>query len=231
MKETKVKKDQIPINFNFISHKSFENYIVGKDNIIIEILKKSSNSESPSIVFLSGKKSSGKSHLCYAVISLSNKSTYFVDEFNIKDIDCNNSNMHDLLIIDNIDKIISEHNLEEKLFILINDFILNKKCILVTSTIPLNKIQFKLPDLTSRLKWDQILEIPELTDEDKIKVLKKNAIEKGWILPDNVSDYIIRHYRRDLYFLCNCIKFIDEASLSLKKKITIPFIKNIIEYK
>ena len=83
MKETKVKKDQIPINFNFISHKSFENYIVGKDNIIIEILKKSSNSESPSIVFLSGKKSSGKSHLCYAVISLSNKSTYFIDEFNV----------------------------------------------------------------------------------------------------------------------------------------------------
>ena len=35
--------------------------------------------------------------------------------------------MHDLLIIDNIDKIISKHNLEEKLFILINDFILNKK--------------------------------------------------------------------------------------------------------
>ena len=81
------------------------------------------------------------------------------------------------------------------------------------------------------MKWDQVLQIPELTDDDKIKVLQKIARERGWELPVNVCDYIMRHYKRDLYFLCNCIKFLDEASLSLKKKITIPFIKKIIEYK
>ena len=135
------------------------------------------------------------------------------------------------MIIDNIDKIVSGYDLEEKLFAAINDFILSKKGILATSTEPLEKIKFKLLDLSSRLKWDQVLAIPELTDIDKIKVLKKNAQERGWEIPENVCDYIMTHYKRDLYFLCNCVKFIDEASLSLKKKITIPFIKNIIEYK
>ena len=42
---------------------------------------------------------------------------------------------------------------------------------------------------------------------------------------------IMNHYKRDLFFLCNCIKFIDETSLSLKKNITIPFIKKIIGYR
>ena len=135
------------------------------------------------------------------------------------------------MIIDNIDKIIREHDTEELLFAAINDFILNKKHILVTSTLPLDKIKFRLPDLSSRLKWDQVLTIPELTDEGKIKVLQKNAYERGWDIPNNVCDYIMSHYKRDLYFLCNCIRHIDQASLSLKKKITIPFIKKIIEYK
>ena len=106
-----------------------------------------------------------------------------------------------------------------------------RKSILVTSTLPLKKINFKLPDLVSRLKWDQVLEITELDDNNKIKVLQKYANERGWVLDKKVCDYIMSHYRRDLFFLCNSIKHIDDASLSLKKNITIPFIKKIIEYK
>ena len=110
---------------------------------------------------------------------------------------------YDLVIIDDIDQIVYSYDIEEKLFSIINDFILNKKDILVTSSEPLNKIKFKLPDLASRLKWDQVLIIPELTDTDKIKVLQKIAKERGWILSDNVCDYIMTHYKRDLFFLCN----------------------------
>lgn len=231
MRETKVKKDQIPINFSFISSKSFDNYIVGNDNFIIEFLMKFQDNSLGAIIFLIGKKSSGKSHLCSAIKATSTKSIAFLNEMNIKKTSFDEILSHDLLIIDNIDKIINNHNSEESLFAVINEFILNKKNILVTSTLPFDRIQFQLPDLSSRLKWDQVLTIPELTDDGKIKVLQKIAIERGWDIPNNVCDYIMNHYKRDLYFLCNCIKFIDETSLSLKKKITIPFIKKIIDYK
>ena len=93
-----------------------------------------------------------------------------------------------------------------------------KKIIIITSTKKVDKIIFKIPDLASRLKWDQILEIPELSDNDKIKVLQKNAYERGWNLDPKVCDYIMNHYKRDLYFLCNCIKFIDEAFIITKEK-------------
>ena len=231
MKETKVKKDQIPINFSFISNKSFDNYIVGNDNLTIDFLMKFHTNPLSAIIFLIGKKSSGKSHLCSAIKAITSKSTVFLNEVNIDKVCFDEISRYELLIIDNIDKIIREHDTEELLFAAINDFILNKKHILVTSTLPLDKIKFRLPDLSSRLKWDQVLTIPELTDEGKIKVLQKNAYERGWDIPNNVCDYIMSHYKRDLYFLCNCIRHIDQASLSLKKKITIPFIKKIIEYK
>ena len=138
---------------------------------------------------------------------------------------------YDLLIIDDIDKLLSNYLCEEKIFSIINDFILEKKNILVTSTIKLNQIDFKIPDLASRLTWDLIFDISELNDQDKIKVLKKYAKERGLLLSSSVCDYIMTHYKRDLYFLCNSIKFLDEKSLSLKRNITIPFIKNIIKLK
>tara|TARA_B100001778_G_C18493737_1_gene586250 strand:- start:311 stop:1006 length:696 start_codon:yes stop_codon:yes gene_type:complete len=231
MKETKLNKDQIPINFSFIANKRFYNYIIGKNKIIIDILKDLAISTEPKIIFLRGDNSSGKSHLCSAVATYTKKNIFFLSSLDIQEINNLQLNNVDLLIIDNIDKLINEHYLEEKLFTIVNDSILMKKSIIITSTLSIKKINFQLPDLISRLKWDQVLEIIELDDNDKIKVLQKYAKERGWILEKKVCDYIMSHYRRDLYFLCNSIKYIDDASLSLKKNITIPFIKKIIEYK
>ena len=231
MKETKLNKDQIPINFSFIIDKSFDNFVLDRNSVAIELLKDFTTADRTNIIFIRGNHSSGKTHLCLAVNNLINKSIFILNRSNIASIDFQDILKYDSLIIDDIDFLISNNIHEENIFVLINEFILMKKSMIVTSTEKLNNISFTIPDLVSRLKWDQILEIPELNDSDKIKVLQKNAHERGWNLTPNVCDYIMTHYKRDLYFLCNCIKFIDETSLSLKKKITIPFIKKIIEYK
>ena len=231
MKETKLNKDQIPINFSFIADKSFDNFVLGKNNIAIDLLKDLTISNRTNIVFIRGNHSSGKTHLCLAVNNLTNINIFILNRKNILSIDFQDILKYDFLIIDDIDFLIANNNHEENIFALINEFILMKKSMIVTSTEKLNDISFTIPDLASRLRWDQIIEIPELNDSDKIKVLQKNAHERGWNLTPKVCDYIMTHYKRDLYFLCNCIKFIDETSLSLKKKITIPFIKKIIEYK
>ena len=231
MKETKLNKDQIPINFSFIADKSFDNFVLDKNSVAIELLKDFTTADRTNIIFIRGNHSSGKTHLCLAVNNLINKSIFILNRNNIESIDFQDILKYDSLIIDDIDFLISNNIHEENIFVLINEFILMKKSMIVTSTEKLNNISFTIPDLVSRLKWDQILEIPELNDSDKIKVLQKNAHERGWDLTPKVCDYIMNHYKRDLYFLCNCVKFIDETSLSLKKRITIPFIKKIIEYK
>ena len=231
MKETKLNKDQIPINFSFIADKSFDNFVIGKNSITVELLRDLAISNRRNIVFIRGNHSSGKTHLCLAVNNSTNKSIFILNRKNILSASLQDILKNDSLIVDDIDFLITNIVYEENIFFLINEFILMKKSIIITSTEKLNNINCTIPDLVSRLKWDQILEIPELNDDDKIKVLQKNAYERGWNLTPKVCDYIMNHYKRDLYFLCNCVKFIDETSLSLKKKITIPFIKKIIEYR
>ena len=231
MKKTKYNDSQIPIDFSFITTKNFENYIPGPNIEIINALVEFSNTIKSSIIMLKGKKGSGKSHLCRAVYHASPKNIILLDSKNINEFYDINNSTDDILIIDNIDSLIQNHNCEEKIFAFINEFILNKKNILITSSLRLNEIDFQIPDLTSRLKWGLSFKINELNDEEKIQVLKKYALERGFLLPAHVCDYIMSHFTRDLYFLCNSLKFFDEKSLSLRKKITIPFIKSIIKYK
>ena len=231
MKETKLNKEQIPINFSFINNKSFENFVIGKDSITVKILRELTISDRASIIFIRGNHSSGKTHLGLAMNNATNKNSFILNKKIMPSINIQNISKYNFLIIDDIDCLLANFSDEESIFTLINEFILMKKIIIITSTKKVDKIIFKIPDLASRLKWDQILEIPELNDDDKIKVLQKNAYERGWNLEPKVCDYIMNHYKRDLYFLCNCVKFIDEASLSLKKNVTIPFIKRIMEYR
>ena len=220
---------QLPINFSFYEIKSFFNYIPGDNIFIIETLRRVANEDSHNLIFLVGATSSGKTHLCSSTYEESKKNKLYYTVENISELNRENIEYLELLIVDDFDIIINNYNLEEKLFYIINDLMIRKKSIFLTSSIPVNEINFKLKDLKTRVCSDQILEIKELDDSEKIDLLHKIAKNRGWTLPDKVSKFILNHFDRDLYFLCNVIKNIDERSLSEKKNITIPFIKKIIK--
>ena len=220
---------QLPINFSFYEIKSFFNYIPGNNIFIIETLRRVANENSHNLIFLVGATSSGKTHLCSSTYEESKRNKLYYTAENIHKLKRENIEDLELLILDDFHIIINNHDLEDMLFYIINDLIIRKKSIFLTSSIPVNEINFKLKDLKTRVCSDQILEIKELDDSEKINLLHKIAKNRGWILPDKVSKFILNHFDRDLYFLCNVIKSIDERSLSEKKNITIPFIKKIIK--
>ena len=220
---------QLPINFSFYEIKSFFNYIPGNNIFIIETLRRVANEDSHNLIFLVGATSSGKTHLCSSTYEESKKNKLYYTVENISELNRENIEYLELLIVDDFDIIINNYNLEENLFYIINDLMIRKKNIFLTSSVPISEIKFKLKDLKTRVCSDQILEIKELDDPEKIELLHKIAKNRGWTLPDKVSKFILNHFDRDLYFLCNVIKNIDERSLSEKKNITIPFIKKIIK--
>ena len=224
-------KKQLPIDFSFYENKSFFNYIPGNNIFIIDTLRKAAKNDENNLIFLIGSTSSGKTHLCKSTYIESKKNKLYLNSKNINKLSTNNLEDLELLILDDFDKIINNTNIEEKIFHIINDLIIRKKSILLTSSLKVDRISFRLNDLKSRVCSDQILEIQELNDSEKINLLKKIAMSRGWMLTDKVSNYILNHFDRDLYFLCNVIKNIDKESLSERRKITIPFIKKIIETK
>ena len=116
MKETKLNKDQIPINFSFIADKSFDNFVIGKNSITVELLRDLAISNRTNIVFIRGNHSSGKTHLCLAVNNSTNKSIFILNRKNILSASLQDILKNDSLIIDDIDFLITNIAYEENIF-------------------------------------------------------------------------------------------------------------------
>ncbi|MDZ5762454.1 Chromosomal replication initiator DnaA-like protein [Candidatus Cyrtobacter comes] len=88
---------------------------------------------------------------------------------------------------------------------------------------------YKTPDLLSRItsSYKILIGIP---DRDIIEaLLTKSLLEKQIIFHTDVPKYIATRIERSFFELKTLIQKIDELSLSEKRAITIPFIKEIFE--
>ena len=217
---------QIPIDFGFFTKKTFDNFIVGDNKKLFNSLIDFQNSNQ--IILLYGSKSSGKSHICQAVLNECHSGHILVNDW-LKLLNLTLTDYYSLVVIDDLDKLVVSKECEEKLFILVNNQILNKKPVLVTSSKDINECNLNLKDLSSRLSSDKIFTISDLDDSDKINMMISYCSQRGLEIPDKVLNYIINNCSRDIYFICALIKSIDSASMSTKKKITIPFIKKVLQ--
>ena len=123
--------NQIPIDFEFLKNKTFDNFIIGDNKKLFHELANVNNSNQ--IILIYGQKSSGKTHICNALLNKSNASNLFINiEVSLDKI--HPSDSYDLLVIDDFDLLISKPIFEEKLFIILNNQILNKKPAVITSS-------------------------------------------------------------------------------------------------
>lgn len=84
-------------------------------------------------------------------------------------------------------------------------------------------------DLATRLAWGLSYHLHPLSDEEKIQALKNHATARGMKLPDDVLDYCLRHLRRDMPSLIATIDALDEWSLTSKKAVTLPLLKQLLQ--
>ena len=68
----------------------------------------------------------------------------------------------------------------------------------------------------------------ELNDEDKISTLKQHALKRGFDLPESVGQYLLSRCSRNMHDLHQLLNRLDDASLVAQRKITIPFVKEIL---
>ncbi len=84
-------------------------------------------------------------------------------------------------------------------------------------------------DFRSRLGWELVYQLKALADEDKRLLLSRRAAQRGLALGEEVVEFLLVHCRRDPGSLCALVERIDAASLSAQRRVTIPFVKALIE--
>ena len=84
-------------------------------------------------------------------------------------------------------------------------------------------------DLRTRLGWGLVYQVHGLSDEEKALALSQHAQAKGFVLSQEVTQYLLRHGRRDLPSLLAALDALDEHSLRLHRAPSIPLLKEVLQ--
>ncbi len=84
-------------------------------------------------------------------------------------------------------------------------------------------------DLATRLAWGLVYQLHPLNDAEKSLALQNHAKERGIRLPNEVVDYCLRYLRRDLSTLMATLDALDEWSLTTKKPVTVPMLRQLLQ--
>ena len=84
-------------------------------------------------------------------------------------------------------------------------------------------------DLRTRIGQCLIFELRGLDDEARAAILATLAQRRGLPLSDDVTDFLLRHGRRDLPSLLAVLDALDAASLERKRAITLPLLREMMQ--
>ena len=215
---------------------TFETFVNPGDNELLYVLKKLAQpTKEPRQYFLWGATQTGKSHLLQAICnqfaSTNQKAVYlaFKDITNLNPNVLNDLHQLDLICIDDVDHVLGNKEWDQALFQLINELRAANKSLVMTATINPSNVKNLLPDLASRIVWGPVYKLNYLSDEKKIIAIKLHAKARGFEVSAEVCSYLIKRYPRNLNKLIELLDHLDEQSLSQQRKVTIPFVKSVLD--
>jgi DnaA family protein len=85
------------------------------------------------------------------------------------------------------------------------------------------------PDVATRLGWGLVYQVQGLNDMEKALALQEHARARGFSLPQEVLDYLLRHWRRDLPSLMAVLDALDRITLEQQRPVTVPLVRQLLQ--
>ncbi|WP_026244509.1 DnaA regulatory inactivator Hda [Dasania marina] len=228
--------EQLPLAVQLRDEATFENFYAGDNGLAVnEISRQLQNGET--YIFLCGPSGSGRSHLlqaaCHHADQLGHASVYLpLDELSHyppEELFAGLAALP-LVCLDNISHVLGNAQWEEALFHLFNQMREADNCLLIAADKAVADLAITMPDLASRLGWGAFYQLKPLSDEQRIAVLKLRAVSRGLELSDEVAQYIYKRCQRNMEALLTTLAQLDRASLQERRKLTIPFVKEVLHW-
>jgi DnaA-homolog protein len=227
--------EQLPVLFEFNANQTFAGFFPGGNQEIYNHLRHTVSGKGERYLLLWGEAGLGKTHLLQACCDEAYQLGLSVFYF-----DCAGNTMltselfdglemYELLCLDNIQAVCGHLDLETALFNFFNRQREQQHRLIVSANRNPKLLDFRLPDLQTRLNWGLSLKLKVLSDEDTIHALSFKAQRLGLEMPLQSAKFLLTHYDRSLSVLWPALDQLDNASLANKRKLTIPFLKEVLK--
>lgn len=232
---------QLPLEFKLLDDATFSGFFAGSNQQLLFALQNflDLNNTQEFFFYLWGQHEVGKTHLLQACCNSAlenNIQAIYVSLKNILDVSnvASNADFFDglenvsLLCLDDAQLISSNSCLEEKLFYLFNNIRAKKHKLIIAANLPPNSLKIQLPDLKSRMAWGITYHLHELTEQEKIEALMMRAMQIGLQLSEVVAKFLLSRISRSTGQLFSILERLDIASMAAKRKLTVPFVKEVL---
>lgn len=225
---------QLALSVGLRDDATLGNFYPGDNPLAVRAVEELTRGRQSDGVYLWGASGSGGTHLlqaaCHDAATAGRQSLYLpveqVVEYGPAVLEGLES--LDLVCIDHLQRLAGRADWEEGLFHLFNRLRDNGRGLLMAADRPPRQLPVELPDLASRLGWGLVLQLNVLDDEAKVRALQLRAGQRGFQLGDEVAQYILHRSPRQTSALFALLDRLDRASLSAKRRVTIPFIKETL---
>ena len=226
------KPKQLTFPWSRPNKSSFESfYIDPKNSLLLSIIGNKILSDD---IYIFGINNSGKTYLLQSLCnfySKHNKTALFLP---IKEIISHGVGIldsienSDLICLDGLENIIGNEDWEIAIFNLINNTFNNQCRLVFSSSIESSNNIFSLPDLDSRIKKLQSYELYPIDDANLLHALKHIANLSSINLGEREAQYLLTYSKRNISDLVSILDGLDQLSMEMKRKITIPLIKELL---
>lgn len=231
---------QLALSVQLPDDETFASYLSESNNLVVSqlalFIEKTAPSQlnQPRCFYLFGLTGVGKSHLlhaCSAYASQLSKTSVCLScaellELSVEVLD--GLEQISVICLDDIQLLAGNELWQQAVFDLYNRVLEQNNCLLISGDQSVGQLGLTLPDLVSRLSWGLTEQLKPLSDNEKVTALQFRALKRGLILSDDAANFLLNRLSRAMTNLITSLDILDKASIREQRKITIPFIKNVL---
>lgn len=230
---TTIGMKQIALDIGLASDPSFVNFFSGPNQAAVRHLELSAANplRSPVPTYLWGEAASGKTHLLKAVSEIlrgQGASSGRMDASMLEPPEFDES--WSVVILDDCHLYTAvQQRVAFNWFVnALNAADGNPRWVLAAGNVPPADLVLR-EDLRSRLGWGHVFALQVLSEVERRSVLRREADARGVFLSDEVMDFMLTRFSRDLGSLMQLLEQLDGYALQTKRAVTIPLLKSMLE--
>ena len=226
---------QLPLEVRLADFALFATYFPGPNQAALQALKQTAASQQAQVHWLWGRSGSGRSHLLQATVAeaaaLGRRCAWLplTQPHELNPGLLEGMGELDLLCVDDVDAIAADASWEHALFRLFEELRASGGSLVLSASCAPAEAGIALPDLQSRLASGPVWRLRNLDDAELQQALQLRAQWRGLELSDEAAVYLLRRVERATGAVFDWLDVADRAALAAQRKLTVPFLKSVLE--
>ncbi len=219
-----MKGQQLPLSVQLRESASFDTFYVGPNALAVNALR---DVESPVLIY--GAAASGRTHLLQAV-AREHRCPYLplIDIREMGPDVLQGLEQPAMLCLDDLDAVSDDRDWAMAVLRLLDARRSANRLTVLSANAAPDRAIIALPDLRTRLMLCAVFGLKPLDDNDRETLLRERARARGLEMPVEVSAWLMKHLPRDAGSLLAALDQLDRAALSAKRRLTLPFVQDVL---